>query len=70
MVAALLMEHYGRACICKQLRSPRNDSKESITSAYVAWRADTSKRVVVPACQAGNRFLGYLKGLQIRAQDC
>jgi hypothetical protein len=30
--------------------------------------ADMTNRVVVPACQAGNRFLGSLKGLQIRAQ--
>jgi hypothetical protein len=35
---------------------------------YVAWRASTSKRVVVPARQTGNRFLGSLKGLHIRAQ--
>jgi hypothetical protein len=28
-----------------------------------------SNRVVVPARQAGNRFLGSLKGLQIRALD-
>jgi hypothetical protein len=48
-----------RARICKRLRSP----------AYVlAWRADTTNRVVVPAGQAGNRFLDPLKGLQIRAQ--
>ncbi len=31
-------------------------------------RAGTSNRVVVPARQAGNRFLGSLKGLQIQAQ--
>jgi hypothetical protein len=36
--------------------------------AYVAWQAGTTNRVVVPARQAGNRFLGSLKGLQIRAQ--
>ncbi len=35
--------------------------------AYVAWRAGTTYRVVVPVRQAGNRFLGSLKGLQIRA---
>jgi hypothetical protein len=35
--------------------------------AYVAWRAGTSNRVVVPARQAGNRFLGSLKCFQIRA---
>ncbi len=40
---------------------------ESIPSAYVAWRVGTSNRVAVPARQAGNRFLGSLKGLQIRA---
>jgi hypothetical protein len=42
-----------RAQICKRLRSPGIDSKELISPAYVAWRAGTSKRVVVPACQAG-----------------
>ncbi len=47
----------------KRLRSPEIDSKESIPPAYVAWQA-----VVVPARQTGNRFLGSLKGLQIRAQ--
>jgi hypothetical protein len=31
------------------------------------WWAGTSKRVVVPIRQAGNRFLGSLKGLQKRA---
>jgi len=58
-----------RARICKRLRSPGIDSKESIPPAYVAWRAGTSKSVVVPACQAGNRFPGSSKGLQIRAQS-
>ncbi len=43
-------------------------AQESIQPAYVAWRAGTTNRVVVPARQAGNRFLGSLKGLQIRAQ--
>ncbi len=50
-----------RARICKCLRSREIDSKESIPSAYVARRAGTSNRVVVPALQAGNRFLGLLK---------
>ncbi len=58
-----------RARICKQLRSPGIDSEVSISPAYVAWRASTTNRVVPPARQAGNRFLGSLKGLQIRAQD-
>ncbi len=44
------------------------DSKVSIPPAYVALRAGTSNRVVLPARHAGNRFLGSLKGLQIRAQ--
>jgi hypothetical protein len=43
------------------------DSKETIPPAIVAWRAGASKRVVVPAARLGNRFLGSLKGLQIRA---
>jgi hypothetical protein len=42
-------------------------AQESIPPAYVVWRAGMSNRVVVPARQAGNRFLGSLKGLQIRA---
>jgi hypothetical protein len=42
--------------------------QESIPQAHEAWRAGTTNRVVVPVCQAGNRFLGSLKGLQIRAQ--
>jgi hypothetical protein len=57
-----------RARICKP-RSPGIDSKDSIPPAYVAWRwrAGTSDKAAVPARQAGNRFLGSLKGLQIRA---
>jgi hypothetical protein len=54
--------------ICKRLRSPGINSEESIPSAYVAWRAGTSKRVVVPTRQTGNRFLVSLKDLQIRAR--
>ncbi len=53
-----------RARICKRLRSPRIDSKESIQPAFVAWRAGTSNTIVVPARQAGNRFQGSLKGSQ------
>jgi hypothetical protein len=34
--------------------------------AYVAWRAGTTYRVVVPVRQAGNRILSSLKVLQIR----
>jgi hypothetical protein len=43
-------------------------AQESIPPAYVAWRDGTPYRVVVLAQQAGNRFLGSLKGLQSRAQ--
>ncbi len=50
------------------LWSPGIDSHESIAPAYVVWRAGTKNRVVVPARQAGNRFLVSLKGLQIPAQ--
>jgi hypothetical protein len=56
-----------RARICKSLWGPGIDSDDSIPPAYVAWRVGTTNRVVVPARQAGNRFLGSLKGLQIRA---
>jgi hypothetical protein len=55
-----------RARICKQLWSPGIDSEESISPAYVAWRASTTNRVAYTC--PGNRFLGSLKGLQIRAQ--
>ncbi len=57
-----------RARIRKLLRSPGIDSEETIPPAYVSWQARTANRVLVPARQAGNRFLGSLKGLQIRAQ--
>jgi hypothetical protein len=57
-----------RARICKSLRRPGIDSEDSIPPAYVALRAGTTNRVVVPARHAGNRFLGSLKGIQIRAQ--
>jgi hypothetical protein len=53
-----------RARICKRLRRPGIDSEDSIPPAYVAWRAGTRNRVVVPAGQAGNRLLGSLKGSQ------
>jgi hypothetical protein len=37
--------------------------------AYVVWRTGMSKRVVVSAHQARNRFLSFLKGLRIRALE-
>ncbi len=45
--------------ICKRFWSPGIDS-----AGYVTWRDGTTDRVGVPARQAGNRFLGSLKGLQ------
>ncbi len=56
-----------RAGICKRLRNPGIDSETSIPPVYVAWRPGTTSRFAVPSRQAGNRFLGSLKGLQIRA---
>ncbi len=56
-----------RARICKRLWSLGIDSEESIPPAYVAWRAGTTNRVVVPARRAGNQFLGSLKVFQIRS---
>ncbi len=47
---------------------PGIDSEESMPLAYVALRASTTYKIVVPVRQAGNRFLGFLKGLQIRAR--
>jgi hypothetical protein len=49
-----------------QVRALKSNSKELISPAYVAWWARTSNKVVVPVRQARNRFLGSLKGLQIR----
>ncbi len=44
-----------RARICKRLRRPGIDSVVLIPPDYVARRAGTTNRVVVPARQAGNR---------------
>jgi hypothetical protein len=57
-----------RACICKRFWSPGIDAEELIPPAYVAWRASKTNTVVIQGRQAGNRFLGSLKVLQIRAQ--
>jgi hypothetical protein len=59
--------HVHQSRISKRLRSPGIESEEAIPPAYVAWRGGTSNRVVITARKAGNRFLGSLKGLQIRA---
>ncbi len=56
--------------ICKRLMRPGIDSEDSIPPAYVVWRAGTTNRVIVPTRQAENRFLGSIKGLQIRALVC
>ncbi len=53
-------------------KEPRIDSEESIPrnrfhQSMQPGRAVTTNRVFVPARQARNRFLGSLKGLQIRA---
>ncbi len=55
------------ARICKRLWSIGIDPEESILPAYVAWRAGTPNRAFVLSRRAGNRFLGSLKDLQIRA---
>jgi hypothetical protein len=44
-LAALLTPPTHRARICKRLRSPGIDTEESISPAYVAWRASTTNRV-------------------------
>jgi hypothetical protein len=50
---------------------PRNRSRgiDSASLQYVTWRAGTTNRVVVTGRQDGNRFLGSLKGLQIRSRS-
>ncbi len=69
MHCRLCINCYGTgARICKRLWSPGIDSEESISPAYVACRVGTTNRVVVPARQPENRFLGSMKGLQIRAR--
>jgi hypothetical protein len=62
-----LLRAQSRARICKRSWSPGINSDGPVPPAYVAWRAGTTNRVVVQARHAGNRFLGSLKGLQIRA---
>ncbi len=44
------------------LKSLKIRAQESIPPAYVAERVGTINRVVVPAHQAGNQYLGSLKG--------
>jgi hypothetical protein len=47
--------------IYNRLWSPGIDSEESISPTYVAWQAGATRLF-------GNRFMGSLKDLQIRAQ--
>jgi hypothetical protein len=62
-----------RARICKRVRSPGIVSKESIPPAYVAWRASTTNRIIVPARQVAGKISslesipGLLKRLKIQA---
>jgi hypothetical protein len=58
----LLYTFSDRYSIFKLLRSQEIDSKESISPAYVAWRAGTNK--FVP-----NRFLDPIDCSKIPAQD-
>ncbi len=77
IVSASLWSH--RVCICKPFKETQesipslaisillNRFLGSITGyKYGLWRAGKTNRVFVPALQAGNRFLGYLNGLQIQ----
>jgi len=43
-------------------------AQESIPPAHVARRASTTNRVFVPSHQTGNRYMGSVNGIQIRAQ--
>jgi hypothetical protein len=52
-----------RARICKRLRSPGIDSKESIPPVFVAWRAGTTTLFAVPSLES---IPVLLKRLQIR----
>jgi hypothetical protein len=69
-VVSLSQSSCDGARICKRLRNPGIESKESIPPAYVAWRAGTINWVVVPRPTTlhklaevipWNRFLGSLK---------
>ncbi len=59
-----------RARLCKLLRIPETDSKESIPKVYVAWRGSmTTLFLSGPPGYIGwrNRFLGLHKSLPIQA---
>jgi hypothetical protein len=55
--------------ICKVTPDPEFVNVEGALASLCSLAGRyTSKRAVVPARQAGNRYLSSLKGLQIRAQ--
>jgi hypothetical protein len=51
-------------------KDPRNQFQGIDSASLLDCWAGTSNRLDIPAHQAGNRFLGSLKGLQIRALYC
>jgi hypothetical protein len=56
-----------RARIFKRLWSPEIEiDRNRFPPAYVAWRPGTTNMGWRTGPQAGNRFLGFLKCLQIR----
>jgi hypothetical protein len=66
----MLKGYYTELVFVKVYGAQGNDSEESIPPAYVSRRAGTTYNDIGLPCRgpAGNRFLGSIKGLQIRAQ--
>jgi hypothetical protein len=62
----MYMVHIVQRLGCKHKKIFVNIKGAQESIPLVALQAGTSNRAVVPACQAENRFLGSLKGLQIR----
>jgi hypothetical protein len=62
------MLDYTKPVARKIVKIKAQGSQKSILPAYVARRAGTRNMVILPARQAGNRFLGSLQGLQIWAR--
>ncbi len=65
----LILLQSSAARIWKRLWSPGIDSEESIQPVYVAWRAGTTNRVVVPGPPGWKSIPGLLKRFTIRALD-
>jgi hypothetical protein len=63
----LELSQYTEPVFVKRLWNPEIDSEKSIQLAFIAWLAGTTNSVGIPSRQPGNRFLGSLKGPQIRA---